>query len=315
MAKINKHISLTFKPPSKLNTTNCPLWKSQIVPLLRRYNLFRFVDGSFHCPVKYYRKTSPAGQEIITAAGFIDKDPNNKFVFNPLYDYWVNQIQAILSWLLSACIEETHSQTDLVHLKKSSDSMLAYFNKARSISHQLAQIDRPISDEDLVFHILQGLTSEYNAFKTSVTTQQLKTDNLITSADLLGLLLSEEARNYPPPSAYYQHYSGNSHYPPQSQSNSQCQWNSQRGTFNRFGGGYRGNRSCGSRGFFRGGRFGSGGRTGNRSGGYSKNFFSPPNPVKYDYYIECQIFFKPGHSANECRYKYAPNDNYMAQTH
>lgn len=129
-----------------------------------------------------------------------------------------------MSWLFSVCNEEKHSQvidctfsheiwvrlthnynattksrliqlkTDLIHLNKSSDSMLVFFNKARSISYHLAQIDRAIPDEDLVFHILQGLPTEFNAFKTAISTQQLKNDNLVTSSELLGLLLSEEAR-------------------------------------------------------------------------------------------------------------------------
>lgn len=55
------HISLTFKPTTKVSSTNYALWKSQIVPLLRSYNLFRFVGESFQCPVMYlWRSAAPA---------------------------------------------------------------------------------------------------------------------------------------------------------------------------------------------------------------------------------------------------------------
>lgn len=120
---------------------------------------------------------------------------------NLTYSYWINKEQEILSWLFIASTEDIHSQVldctfshevwirlekiynattrsrlmqlkfDLVTLKKSYDSMLVYFKKYRSISYELAQIDRPTTDEDLVFHILQGLPSDFNAFRISISTQ------------------------------------------------------------------------------------------------------------------------------------------------
>ncbi|XP_026459160.1 uncharacterized protein LOC113359797 [Papaver somniferum] len=85
-------------------------------------------------------------------------------------------------------------KSDLITIKKGSDSMHSHFNKSRSIAFQLSQIDRPLPNEDLDFHILQGLHAVFYAFKTFVNTRQLKNLNHITSSDLLGPLLSEEAR-------------------------------------------------------------------------------------------------------------------------
>ncbi|VVA16526.1 PREDICTED: UBN2_3 domain-containing [Prunus dulcis] len=37
----------------KLDCTNFPLWRAQIVPLLRSRNLLSFVDGSSMCPAAF----------------------------------------------------------------------------------------------------------------------------------------------------------------------------------------------------------------------------------------------------------------------
>lgn len=192
--------------------------------------------------------------------------------------------------------------------------MLAYFNRARSISHQLAQIGREVSDEDLIIHILHGLLSEFNAFNTSVCTQQLKSDNLITSSELLGLLLSEEARvnseskldltsasanvshqhkPSPPPSQFDYHHTGSAAYsldnPPQNDhahpAGAPSYGNSSWSNYSPASGYGRSNYS-GSRGNRNGGRFRCnfrGGRTSARFGfqGNYNNFFPPPRYKNY----------------------------------
>ncbi|GAV60420.1 UBN2 domain-containing protein, partial [Cephalotus follicularis] len=74
-------------------------------------------------------------------------------------------------------------------LKKGADAMATYLLKAKSID-ELALASKPVSDDDMVLYILGGLSSEYTAFVTSVTTR----DSPISVVDLHGLLLNEEIR-------------------------------------------------------------------------------------------------------------------------
>lgn len=66
---------------------------------------------------------------------------------------------------------------------------MEYTTKKRTIFDSLAEGLNPISEEDLIYHILSGLDSSYGIF---TTTFMMKTNN-VTVDDLIGLL-QEEAR-------------------------------------------------------------------------------------------------------------------------
>ncbi|XXG76297.1 hypothetical protein AAC387_Pa08g0670 [Persea americana] len=79
-------------------------------------------------------------------------------------------------------------------LKKGSLSMSDYFQKKKSIVDNLAVVAQPVSDFDLASSLLSGLlsglSSEYEAIITSITTRV----EPISLDDLTGFLLSQEAR-------------------------------------------------------------------------------------------------------------------------
>lgn len=62
-----------------------------------------------------------------------------------------------------------------------------YLKQIKEIADQLAIASCPIQDEDLVFHILHGLPSSYDAFNTSIRTRS----ESITVDELTSLLCSE----------------------------------------------------------------------------------------------------------------------------
>ncbi|CAL9014327.1 unnamed protein product [Prunus brigantina] len=70
----------------KLDRTNFPLWRAQIVPLLRSRNLLSFIDGSSTCP----------------AAFLTDAEGKLTTSVNPAYEDWIQQDQQVLSWLNSS---------------------------------------------------------------------------------------------------------------------------------------------------------------------------------------------------------------------
>jgi hypothetical protein len=76
------------------------------------------------------------------------------------------------------------------NMKKGSQTISAYFQKAQGLSHLLAAVGKPIEASELVSHILAGLGAEYDPLVTSVTTRQ----DSISLNDLYGFILSYELR-------------------------------------------------------------------------------------------------------------------------
>ncbi|GAV62141.1 UBN2_3 domain-containing protein [Cephalotus follicularis] len=182
----------------KLTPTNYLIWRSQFLALLRGYYLLHFVDGTTQPPLQCLEDGS----------------------LNPAYAAWHKQDQLLLSWLFSSLTESVHAQVvgldasrsvwqfltsalasqfqarvmqlrlSLHSLKKGSDSRATYLLKAKSIADELALASKPVSEDDLVLYILGGLSFEYAAFVTWITTS----DAPISVADLHGLLLNEEIR-------------------------------------------------------------------------------------------------------------------------
>ncbi|GER45603.1 hypothetical protein STAS_22554 [Striga asiatica] len=75
-------------------------------------------------------------------------------------------------------------------LKKGSSSCQEFMKKMKSIADQLPSIGVPVSEQDLVLHVLTGLGAEYESFVTAITTRS----DLVTWPDLQGLLLTQERR-------------------------------------------------------------------------------------------------------------------------
>ncbi|XP_043687666.1 uncharacterized protein LOC122638880 [Telopea speciosissima] len=166
----------------KLIATNYLLRKAQFLPLLRE---------------------SSSGSEVA----------------DPATDLWFWQDQLILSWLISSLSEETlplviSSRTSadawqslvcvftpssrsrimdlkdcLFRLARGTSSISKFLLEACSLADALAVANSPISDEDLVLAVLQGLDDDYKDFSTFV---HVRTDP-ISFLDLLRLLLSQES--------------------------------------------------------------------------------------------------------------------------
>lgn len=80
----------------------------------------------------------------------------------------------------------TELQRQLQTVSKGNSSCSEYLQKIRRVADELAFAGSPISDEDLVLAVLNGLGMDYNSFVVAVNSHE----NPITFADLYGLLLA-----------------------------------------------------------------------------------------------------------------------------
>ena len=200
--------NLNLQLPSiniKLDRDNYSLWRSTIINALETFDLESFI----------LNPSPPLETRILTTSdGITTTETNPEFIL------WRKRDRFVLLWLKSTLSEQPLSlvvratsshmawtaigktfqaqtrarrmamKSQLQSLTKGSLSMLEYIERKRSISDSLAENLHPISDEDLVGYILNGLDPSYGPF---TTTFMMKSEDVLVD-DLAGLLLQEEAR-------------------------------------------------------------------------------------------------------------------------
>lgn len=157
--------------PVKLTSTNYLLWKMQLQLLLRAYDLMGHVDG-----------TTPAPPVLI------GDQPN------PEYLSWFKKDQLVLSWIICSVIESllpqiigaetvhaawqrlatsyaSRSKAQIRNLKNQlsnlaceSDSIPTYIQRSKTLADQLAALGSPISTDNLIHAITEGIGDEYLPF-------------------------------------------------------------------------------------------------------------------------------------------------------
>ena len=154
----------------RLDPSNYAIWKSQVLPTVRAYELqvFLLVTKALPCST-------------------LDDSVNPNFV------QWNCLDQFVVSWLLSSTSESMiahvlhcnmastiwitleqlfsiKSKARILHLrfllqstKKGSMTVENYFLKTKSLAHELMLVGQPISDDELILYILSGIGTEYES--------------------------------------------------------------------------------------------------------------------------------------------------------
>lgn len=177
-------INAASQIPIKLTPSNYPSWRAQFHSLLLGYDLIGFIDGSFSCPQKTTTSSTDAS------------------VPNPTYTYWIRQDQLLLHAIIASVSETVlpliassttskeawerliklyanKSRSRAMHLKekltlfrRESRSVSEYLQGLKSISDELCLIDHPISEDDLIIHVLNGLGSEFKEIAVAIRARE-----------------------------------------------------------------------------------------------------------------------------------------------
>ncbi|GAU46239.1 hypothetical protein TSUD_280660 [Trifolium subterraneum] len=137
----------------KLTYNNYPAWHVQMNDLFIGYDLSGFIDGTKPCPAA--------------------TDPN--------FSYWTRQDQLILHAII---ISIDPSIVTALGIR----TIPVYLHGIKAIVDELALINPPLDDVDLVIHTLNGLGSEYREITTVLRTRE----NPISFEDLHDLLFDFE---------------------------------------------------------------------------------------------------------------------------
>ncbi|KAL3524729.1 hypothetical protein ACH5RR_013101 [Cinchona calisaya] len=147
----------------KLTSNNFLIRKTQLLPLLKGSGLACHLDNSVSPPPQL--------------------DSSNQI--NPAFTQWEQLVQAYDSGSKSQIHELKYH---LHSFCRDNDSIPIYVQNAKSISDQLAALQSPVSDDDLVEYVLDGLGPAYSPFVSGLEARL----HFINFDDLYGLLLSNE---------------------------------------------------------------------------------------------------------------------------
>ena len=174
----------------KLKSTNYPAGNVQMNALFIGYDLKGFIDGTKLCPTQtdpefnYWTRQDQlilhaiiisVDQSIITALGNVKTSQQA----------W-DTLKKMFASKTRSCI--MHLKERLSRTTKGSKSVSEYLQGIKSISDELAVINKPVDDDDLVIHALNGLGSEYKEVSAALRT----CENPIAFAELHDLLVDYE---------------------------------------------------------------------------------------------------------------------------
>ena len=200
----NSNLVISSHPIAlKLNEENYLLWKQQVLAAIRGHNLQQYIVSSSSIPPQ-----------------FLSLEDEVLGTLNPEFLAWEQKDQLLLSWLLSSLSEPMltrfvgcnqsrqlwdqihqhfHSQarskvrqyrSELWNIKKGSCTVNEYLLRIKALVDSLTFAGKPISTQEHIEIILDGLPEEYNSFITAITTRR----NPCTLPEIESLLFDCEAR-------------------------------------------------------------------------------------------------------------------------
>ncbi|OMO78714.1 hypothetical protein COLO4_24683, partial [Corchorus olitorius] len=178
-------INTVVQLPIKLAPHNFPSWRAQFTSLLTCHRLTGYIDGTMPCP--------PA---IIPS----EKDATIS-MSNPAFEHWVQQDQLLLHGIIASASEAVipffascssskaawtkinsmyanKSRSRMMQLRekllqpKGSRSVQEYFQQIRHTTDELALVNSPVHEDELVIHILNGIGIEFREITAGIRARE-----------------------------------------------------------------------------------------------------------------------------------------------
>ncbi|GAU26108.1 hypothetical protein TSUD_225710 [Trifolium subterraneum] len=166
----------------KLTSHNYPAWRVQMNALFIGYDLTGYIDGTTKCPPE----TDPnfnfwtRQDQLILHAIITSVDPS---IITALGNVKTSQ----QAWEVLQKMFANKTRARIMHLKerlsrfnKGASHVAEYLNSVKAIADELAIINSPLDDIDLIIHTLNGFGSEYREITTAIRTREnpISFDNL-----------------------------------------------------------------------------------------------------------------------------------------
>ncbi|XP_026397063.1 uncharacterized protein LOC113291784 [Papaver somniferum] len=179
--------------PLKLKDDNFITWKALMLPLFKKFQVEKFIDGSFPCPDQGTTRAQLAEYQ-----DWIAEDTTlllwiQSTIFDSIIGYVAGAATSRGLWLSIQEIFAHTSATHVIHIRtklqslKMSSFVSKYLMEIKSLQDQLAVAGSQISDTEMVVTILSGLPLEYHSFATSIRIRNPP----VSSKELFNLLMNE----------------------------------------------------------------------------------------------------------------------------
>ncbi|KAL5733908.1 hypothetical protein ACOSP7_031769 [Xanthoceras sorbifolium] len=180
---------LNFNLPIKLDRENYPLWKAQVLPAIRAYNLEEYIFESKIAPAKYVDVTSTTLVEVNQRLSddFLAWKKNDQllvcWLISTLSKSVVGEVTQCVTafevWLTLAKLYSRQSKVSILHLrlqmqnlKKGSMNMGDYVLKMKSFGDSLTAAGQYTTDQDVIHSKLNGLGLEYDSVVVHITSRE-----------------------------------------------------------------------------------------------------------------------------------------------
>ncbi|CAI0472792.1 unnamed protein product [Linum tenue] len=164
----------TSQLPTKLNKNNFPQWRAQLLTLLRGLDLLSFVDGTKTAPAedapghnRWYRQDQLILHAILSSVSdvvspYISASITARQAYSVLERMYAGNSRSRIIGL----------KTRLVQERQGNRSVSAFLQEMRTICTELALVQAPVADEDLVLNILRGLNSEFGPLAAALRARE-----------------------------------------------------------------------------------------------------------------------------------------------
>ncbi|CAL1361421.1 unnamed protein product [Linum trigynum] len=191
------NIVITLNPASQLPTKftgdNFPTWRAQLLTLLRGLDLLKFLDGTHPAPVAdasaAARRRWFQQDQLLLHSILASMSPG-------VAPYDSAATSSRQAWTILERMFANQSRQRVINLKEKlgretqgNRSVSVYLQAQRTTAAELALINAPVTDEDLILHILRGLREEYDQLSAAIRAR----DTPIAIEDLHDRLVDFEA--------------------------------------------------------------------------------------------------------------------------
>ncbi|KAM2697975.1 hypothetical protein EV1_037030 [Malus domestica] len=221
-------INATTQLPVKLTPTNYPSWRAQFNALLYGYDLMGYVDGSNLCPSTaqtvlctfWIRQDQLLLHAILASVSpqvisLIASAKTSKEAWDKLLHLFASKARACVLGL----------KKRLTLLRRENKPVSEYLQEVRVIADELAIIDVPLSDDDLLLYILNGVGSDFKEIAAVVRSRDtsisfenlhdklveheaaLKRDDTVVAAPVITANVTQTSRSHTSTRGYHSHNS------------------------------------------------------------------------------------------------------------
>ncbi|GKV26434.1 hypothetical protein SLEP1_g35734 [Rubroshorea leprosula] len=179
---IRQNTIITFNAaahfPLKLIPSNYPSWQAQFLSILTIYKLTGFLNGSKPCPPAPIGEVPDSPFELWICQDQLILHAILTLVLEPIAPYISAIETSQQAWKTLANLYANHSRSRVFTLKerlqntrRESHTVFKFLHQLKVLVDELAAIDKPLTNDDLMVYVLNEISLEFREISASIRAQ------------------------------------------------------------------------------------------------------------------------------------------------